>query len=131
MDSGKPDHKNPALQRYKNELKMKVDAEMGIQQKAPIQKKEEQKVEEKPEPVKPKVEEKKQEINDIDAIFNNEPEKKSEVKKPRTFVAENDLFDFSDVKIITGSENEKIPTAIDEKPKQIKPMKKNDSIKEK
>lgn len=59
MDSGKPDHKNPALQRYKNELKMKVDAEMGIQQKAPIQKKEEQKVEEKPEPVKPKVEEKK------------------------------------------------------------------------
>jgi len=30
MEAGKPDHKNPALQRYKNELKMKVDEALGV-----------------------------------------------------------------------------------------------------
>jgi hypothetical protein len=29
IDGGKPDHKNPALQRYKNELKVRVDKELG------------------------------------------------------------------------------------------------------
>lgn len=89
-----PDHKNPALTRYKNELKLKAEQACGgvVSQpanvvepgqtsvpksniiilggggaKQPIQ--EEAKVETKPEPVA--------------------------AKKPRAFVAEADIFDFS------------------------------------
>lgn len=69
--------------------------------------------------------------DDIQAILNPEPEKKQEVKKPRAFVAESDLFDFSDIKIVTGTEGEKVPTAIEEKPSEIKLIKKQDSTKEK
>jgi ADP-ribosylation factor GTPase-activating protein 2/3 len=37
MESGKPDHKNPSLQRYKNELKLKVDEALGVlAQAAPV-----------------------------------------------------------------------------------------------
>ena len=43
------------------------------------------------------------------------------MKKPRAFVAGEDLFDFSDIKIVTGSTNEKVPTIIEDKPAQIKP----------
>ena len=35
IDGSVPDHKNPALQRYKNELKLKVDQEIGSAAKAP------------------------------------------------------------------------------------------------
>jgi hypothetical protein len=35
------------------------------------------------------------------------------IKKPRAFVAEPDLFDFSDVKIVTGGEQ--IPKATEDK----------------
>lgn len=43
------------------------------------------------------------------------------MKKPRAFVAGDDLFDFSDIKIVTGSTNEKVPTIIGDKPAQIQP----------
>lgn len=46
-------------------------------------------------------------------------------------MAETDLFDFSDVKIITGSEGDKIPAAIEEKPKELKPLKKESTAIEK
>ena len=45
--------------------------------------------------------------------------KAPEVKKPRAFVAGEDLFDFSDIKIITGTEGDKVPKAMEEKPKVI------------
>ena len=44
-----------------------------------------------------------------------EPTKAIEVKKPRAFVAESDLFDFSDMKIVTGGD--KIPNASQDKTK--------------
>ena len=49
------------------------------------------------------------------------------MKKPRAFVAEGDLFDFSDAKIITGTEGGKVPTAVEEKQKEITKVKKQDS----
>ena len=48
---------------------------------------------------------------------SNKQIKAPEVKKPRAFVAESDLFDFSDIKIVRGSDGDKIPTAMDEKEK--------------
>jgi hypothetical protein len=51
-----------------------------------------------------------------------------EVKKPRAFVgAENDLLDFSDVKIFTGDGGGKVPAAMEQKPKPIE-IKKPDPI---
>ena len=41
------------------------------------------------------------------------------MKKPRAFVAGSDLFDFSDIKIVTGTEGAKIPSAMEDKPKVI------------
>jgi hypothetical protein len=51
--------------------------------------------------------------------------KPTEVKKPRAFVgAENsDLFDFSDMKIVTGG-SESIPKAISKENSMEKPIKK-------
>lgn len=104
---------------------MKVDEVMGVKS-APIEV-EEQKKEEVPKPTVIA----KSNSDEINAILNQEPEKKPEVKKPRAFVADSDLFDFSDVKIITGSDGDKIPAAIEEKPKALKPTKLESTASEK
>ena len=43
LGNGPPDHKHPALQRYKNELKMKVDSALGVVNPVPIEVKEPEK----------------------------------------------------------------------------------------
>lgn len=104
MPDGKPDHKSPALQRYKNDLKMRVDQALGIQAAA-------QPVQEKPKPtevIKP-IEEVKSDLPITENNQDEPPKQTQEVKKPRAFVAESDLFDFSDIKIMTGSENVSVP----------------------
>ena len=66
-------------------------------------------------PVVAKPEETKQETKKDDfAEMLSEPVAKKEpsVKKPRAFVAESDLFDFSDIKIVTGGND--VPKAMEE-----------------
>lgn len=64
-----------------------------------------------------KKEEVKKAVDPVDILKDVEPQKQqSETKKVRTFVAENDLFDFSDVKIVTGDLNKNVPV-VDEKTK--------------
>ena len=98
---------------------MRVEKELGLSTPQPVEPQvsknqavAEQKVEQK---IVVK-EEKKTQQDKIDAILNPDNNKPvTGVKKPRAFVAEADLFDFSDVKIITGTEGEIVPTAIEEK----------------
>jgi len=127
MDADKPDHKNPALQRYKNELKAKVDKAMGVLPPVkPIE-----------TPVAPLKEAKPEEMktvaskNDDLAAMLSEPvpvaKKETSVKKPRAFIAESDLFDFSDIKIVTGGNN--VPKALDDQVTEILEKKNSEKTK--
>lgn len=100
LGNGPPDHKHPALQRYKNELKMKVDSALGVVNPVPIEVKEPEKFK-----VEDKLEEVKVEVKDsLQEMMAEAAKPITVVKKPRAFVAEADLFDFSDIKIVTGGE---------------------------
>ena len=110
LGNGPPDHKHPALQRYKNELKMKVDAALGVVAPVPI----EVKQPEKPKEEAPIIEKPKEEVKDsLQEMMAEAAKPIPVIKKPRAFVAEPDLFDFSDVKIVTGGEQ--IPKATEDK----------------
>jgi len=63
--------------------------------------------------VAPKVEEKKKAKDAVELMMEEANEVKPVIKKPRTFVGaeDSDLFDFSDMKIVTGGDQ--IPKAMD------------------
>jgi len=62
----------------------------------------------------------KKEVSDeISKMLSTDQEKK-EAKKPRAFVADSDLFDFSDVKIAMGDQTQKVTVAIEEKSVAVK-----------
>jgi hypothetical protein len=83
-----PDHKNPALTRYKNDLKLKAEAACGgtVSEEQP-----------KPAQEAPKsniiimggASQPKEEVEEP------KPEIVAAAKKPRAFVEESDIFDFS------------------------------------